>query len=133
MAAAAAAGGGGGGAAAAAAAPKVDLDALRAQVAAAAAAVRSLKAEGKGVAELGPALETLASLRKALEEATAADEGAGGGAKWPVDRKALDECMARRMIVVPSFEIHRGVAGFFDYGPPGCALKVRMSARSGWE
>jgi glycyl-tRNA synthetase len=30
------------------------------------------------------------------------------------------------MIVVPSFEIHGGVSGLFDYGPPGCALKENV-------
>eukprot|EP00466_Bigelowiella_natans_P011206 jgi/Bigna1/53322/estExt_Genewise1Plus.C_180034 len=39
------------------------------------------------------------------------------------DRKELDDLMKRRFFVVPSFEIYGGVAGFFDFGPPGSALK----------
>lgn len=27
------------------------------------------------------------------------------------------------MFVIPSFEIHGGVKGLFDLGPPGCGLK----------
>jgi len=50
------------------------------------------------------------------------------GAKWPVDKRALDECVTRRMFVVPSFEIHGGVAGLYDYGPPGCAVKENVLA-----
>jgi glycyl-tRNA synthetase len=30
------------------------------------------------------------------------------------------------MYVVPSFEIHNGPAGLFDYGPPACALKSNV-------
>src|SRR3546814_451037 len=30
------------------------------------------------------------------------------------------------MFVVPSFEIHGGVAGLFDLGPPSCALKANI-------
>lgn len=30
------------------------------------------------------------------------------------------------MFVVPAFEIHGGVAGLYDYGPPGCALKENI-------
>ena len=30
------------------------------------------------------------------------------------------------MYVVPSFEIHNGPAGLFDYGPAACALKSNM-------
>ncbi len=50
------------------------------------------------------------------------------GAKWKVDKKALDECILRRMFVVPSFEIHGGVAGLYDYGPPGAAIKENVLA-----
>lgn len=30
------------------------------------------------------------------------------------------------MFVVQSFEIYNGCAGFFDFGPPACALKSHM-------
>lgn len=30
------------------------------------------------------------------------------------------------MFIVPSFEIYGGVAGLFDFGPPGCALKTNI-------
>lgn len=35
----------------------------------------------------------------------------------------MDDVVIRRMFVVPSFEIHGGVSGLFDLGPPGCGLK----------
>eukprot|EP00954_Amorphochlora_amoebiformis_P010677 832924-Amorphochlora_amoeboformis.AAC.1 len=38
-------------------------------------------------------------------------------------REELEDLMKRRYFVVPSFEIYGGVAGLFDFGPPGSALK----------
>lgn len=35
----------------------------------------------------------------------------------------MENTLARRLFVVPSFEIHGGVAGLYDYGPAGCSLK----------
>lgn len=31
--------------------------------------------------------------------------------------------LERRLFYIPSFKIYGSVGGFFDYGPPGCALK----------
>ena len=39
------------------------------------------------------------------------------------DRAGLENVMKRRFFVVPAFEIYNGVAGLYDYGPTGCALK----------
>ena len=41
---------------------------------------------------------------------------------------AMDDVVIRRMFVVPSFEIHGGVSGLFDLGPPGCGLKSNIVA-----
>lgn len=46
-----------------------------------------------------------------------------------LNKKAFDELILRKMYIVPSFEIHNGPAGFFDYGPPGCALKSNVLNR----
>lgn len=40
-----------------------------------------------------------------------------------IRKKAMDDLVIRRMFVVPSFEIHGGVSGLYDLGPPGCGLK----------
>ena len=42
------------------------------------------------------------------------------------NKKAFDELMLRKMFLVPSFEIHNGPAGLFDYGPPACTLKANI-------
>lgn len=34
----------------------------------------------------------------------------------------------RRLFYVPSFKIYGSVAGFYDYGPPGCAVKQNITA-----
>ncbi|OII77189.1 glycyl-tRNA synthetase [Cryptosporidium andersoni] len=41
-------------------------------------------------------------------------------------RGNLENLLRRRFFVIPSFEIYGGVAGLFDYGPPGCALKAEI-------
>lgn len=31
------------------------------------------------------------------------------------------------MFYIPSFKIYGSVAGFYDYGPPGCAIKQNVT------
>ena len=35
--------------------------------------------------------------------------------------------LERRLFFIPSFKIYGSVAGFFDYGPPGCAIKQNVT------
>ncbi|KAK4238944.1 hypothetical protein C8A03DRAFT_14634 [Achaetomium macrosporum] len=44
----------------------------------------------------------------------------------PLDKAALESLLRRRMFYTPSFEIYGGVAGLYDYGPPGCALQANI-------
>lgn len=102
-----------------------DLDLLRASVTKQGALVRQLKADGAPAASVQEAVEELQALRKKLDEQSALCPQDDSN-KWKVNKKALEDTMIRRMFVVPSFEIHGGVAGLFDYGPPGCALKENL-------
>ncbi|KAL0380301.1 UNVERIFIED_CONTAM: Glycine--tRNA ligase, mitochondrial 1 [Sesamum angustifolium] len=43
-------------------------------------------------------------------------------------RQAVVNTLERRLFYIPSFKIYRGVAGFYDYGPPGCAVKANVLA-----
>lgn len=43
-----------------------------------------------------------------------------------LDRQSLDSMLRRRMFYTPAFEIYGGVAGLYDYGPPGCALQANL-------
>lgn len=38
-------------------------------------------------------------------------------------RKDVEDLLKWKFFVAPSFEIYGGVAGLFDFGPLGCALK----------
>ena len=87
-----------------------EIDALRASVTRVAGEVRTLKASGAAPDILQAALAQLQALRAQLE-AACPDGGDSGAAKWPVDKKGLDDCVLRRMFVVPSFEIHGSVGG----------------------
>ncbi|EGS20502.1 glycyl-tRNA synthetase-like protein [Thermochaetoides thermophila DSM 1495] len=44
----------------------------------------------------------------------------------PLDKAQLESMLRRRMFYTPSFEIYGGVAGLYDYGPPGCALQANI-------
>jgi hypothetical protein len=35
--------------------------------------------------------------------------------------------LERRLFYVPSFKIYGSVAGFYDFGPPGCAIKQNIT------
>lgn len=50
----------------------------------------------------------------------------GGADAWDINKAAYEDTLVRRMIVVPSFEVYGGVAGLYDLGPPGCALKDNL-------
>jgi len=62
-------------------------------------------------------VDQMKALDAQLKELLAASEGP------KFDREGMETVLLRRMIVVPSFEIHGGTSGFFDFGPVGCALK----------
>ncbi|KAJ1569818.1 Glycine--tRNA ligase 1, mitochondrial [Nowakowskiella sp. JEL0078] len=63
---------------------------------------------------LGPEVAKLKSVFKSNNNALA---------NRNFDRSALDAVLTRRFFFAPSFQIYGGVAGFFDYGPSGCALQ----------
>ncbi|RIA89440.1 hypothetical protein C1645_772495 [Glomus cerebriforme] len=42
------------------------------------------------------------------------------------NRTALEEVLKKRFFYTPSFHIYGGVAGLYDYGPPGCALQANI-------
>ena len=44
----------------------------------------------------------------------------------PFDRKSLDTILRRRLFYTPAFELYNGVAGLYDYGPPGCTLQANI-------
>lgn len=99
-----------------------DLDALNAQITKQGSQVRQLKKDGASPEDIAQAVEMLQQLKiRQTELATAAKQSS----EDEFNRKNFDDLILRKMFVVPSFEIHGGVKGLFDLGPPACALKVR--------
>jgi glycyl-tRNA synthetase len=103
---------------------KDELDALDAEVRKHGAHIRQLKKDGADVSEIGEATKTLQALKN---RATTLREQIDTNVPT-FNRKSFDDLIIRKMFIVPSFEIHGGVKGLFDLGPPACALKVRMTS-----
>jgi glycyl-tRNA synthetase len=99
-----------------------EYDALNASITKLGAQIRALKQSGAppgdalvaAVAQLQQWKVQAATMQSSLQ----ANPNTG-------DRKAFDDLMLRKMFIVPAFEIHGGVKGLFDLGPPACAIKVR--------
>jgi len=79
--------------------------------------VRKLKADGAEQTVVTAAVEELKKLKIAVEAEVSKNT------EPEFDREGLDSILLRRMVVVPSFEIHGGEKGLFDFGPVGCMLK----------
>ena len=97
-----------------------ELDALNAKITGQGSSVRQLKKDGADadvIKEAVAALQALKITAGELSEKLAANEP-------QFNRKSFDDLIIRKMFVVPSFEIHGGVKGLFDLGPPACGLKV---------
>lgn len=94
-------------------------------------AVRALKAGGgASKADVDAAVEALKALKveagaaaRRLQQALGA--GAGGAAREEL-RQAVVNTLERKLFYIPSFKIYRGVAGLYDYGPPGCRVKANV-------
>lgn len=97
-----------------------ELDALNAQITKQGSAVRQLKKDGAAAEAIDEAVNALQALKISavgLTEKLQGDEA-------EFNRKSFDDLVIRKMFVVPAFEIHGGVKGLFDLGPPATALKV---------
>ncbi|TMW57244.1 hypothetical protein Poli38472_003169 [Pythium oligandrum] len=103
----------------------VDLDALRASVTRQGALVRGLKQNGGAAEDIKAAVDELKKLKVQLD-AEIAKQGPETDTLSKADKKAMDDLLIRKMFVVPSFEIYGGIGGFYDFGPPACALKANL-------
>jgi len=43
-----------------------------------------------------------------------------------IDRSKLEDLLKQRFFYDQAFSIYQGVAGLFDYGPMGCAMKANL-------
>ncbi|OMO89971.1 Glycyl-tRNA synthetase [Corchorus olitorius] len=97
-------------------------------------AVRALKAAKAAKSEIDAAIEALSKLKlekstieKQLQAAVSGTDGDGALSREAF-RQAAVNTLERRLFYIPSFKIYRGVAGLYDYGPPGCAVKSNVLA-----
>lgn len=98
-----------------------DVYSMQAKITGQASIVKALKKNYGTPQEISKEVETLLTLRALLAEMERKE-----APKEVFNRKSFDELILRKMYVVPSFEIHNGPAGLFDYGPPACALKANV-------
>lgn len=103
----------------------VDIDGLRATVTRQGALVRELKQSGAAADAVKAAVDQLKALKIQLDQEVA-KQGPELDGLSKSDKKAMDDLLIRKMFVVPSFEIYGGIGGFYDFGPPACALKANL-------
>ncbi|KAI4343455.1 hypothetical protein L6164_010800 [Bauhinia variegata] len=95
-------------------------------------AVRALKAASASKSEIDDAVETLNALKlekTSVERKLQACLSNAGGENFTNKesfRQAVVNTLERRLFYIPSFKIYGGVAGLYDYGPPGCAVKSNV-------
>lgn len=97
-------------------------------------AVRELKASGAAKADIDAAVQALGALKlekSSVEkelQAVVSDNGGESSVNREAFRQSVVNTLERRLFYIPSFKIYRGVAGLYDYGPPGCAVKSNVLA-----
>ena len=100
----------------------VVMDELKAAVTEQAALVRKLKESDPSAGELSKAIGELKIRKIALQNA----EKSATVLEPKVDRGKFENLMKRRFFYGASFSLYGGVAGLYDLGPAGCALKANM-------
>ncbi|KAK9051939.1 hypothetical protein SSX86_028567 [Deinandra increscens subsp. villosa] len=97
-------------------------------------AIRQLKSSGASKSEIDDAVKALnalklekVSIENQLKASTSGDTN-GSVISRDAFRQAVVNTLERRLFYIPSFKIYRGVAGLYDYGPPGCAVKSNVLA-----
>ncbi len=100
-----------------------DSFALQAKITKQQSYVKQLKKDGAASELISEGVTVLQALRARLAVLESKAEP-----EVKLNRKAFDELILRKMYVVPSFEIHNGPAGLFDYGPIACVLKANVLA-----
>ena len=73
----------------------------------------------------------LRSSAAALQQEYEKLAGKSGSQSREQFRAVLANVLEKRLFYIPSFKIYNGVAGFFDYGPPGEA-PMRGQERNAW-
>ncbi|XP_026462980.1 glycine--tRNA ligase-like [Ctenocephalides felis] len=86
--------------------------------------VRELKSSGAPQIDVKKAVVELLARKKALEEKELSLQPQVA----TFDRSKMEDLLKRRFFYDQSFAIYGGIAGQYDFGPMGCALKANMLA-----
>ncbi|XP_020529989.1 glycine--tRNA ligase, mitochondrial 1 isoform X2 [Amborella trichopoda] len=92
-------------------------------------AIRFLKASGASPSEVESTLNSLKAMKvevEVLSKELNSRVSENGGGNRDAFRQGVVNALERRLFYIPSFKIYRGVAGLYDYGPPGCAVKSNV-------
>lgn len=84
--------------------------------------VRSMKADGRPNLEVQAAVAELKKRKSALDK----KEKELAPKEDQIDRAKLEDTLKRRFFYAPAFSIYGGVAGLYDFGPMGCAMKSNL-------
>lgn len=117
-----------------------ELDALNANITKVGSRIRELKKNNANTSGDTAAMDELTAMIQSLQElklqasqkseyitkVSSMNQNSSSSAATVFHRKVFDDLMIRKMYIIPSFEIHGGVKGLFDLGPPACSLKVRV-------
>eukprot|EP01116_Phalansterium_solitarium_P007362 TRINITY_DN1_c17_g1_i1.p1 TRINITY_DN1_c17_g1~~TRINITY_DN1_c17_g1_i1.p1 ORF type:complete len:735 (+),score=278.38 TRINITY_DN1_c17_g1_i1:34-2205(+) len=106
---------------------KAKLQSLQEQQVKAGDHVRLLKQQKAPLPDINAAVEALKNLKLQVEEATKALKPKSD--KIDFNRAGFSKMLTQRFFLTPSFEIYGGVAGLYDLGPPGCAIKANLLAQ----
>lgn len=86
--------------------------------------VRKLKEEKAPENDLARALADLKLAKKTLEDEVLVLSRKAEGNTF--DRAKLEDLLKQRFFYDQAFSIYQGVAGLYDYGPMGCAMKANL-------
>jgi glycyl-tRNA synthetase len=78
--------------------------------------VRTLKKDKAPQADIDAAVKFLLEKKTLVEAAQ----------PQPWDRAPFEDLLKQRFVYAPAFELYGGVAGLYDYGPIGCAIKTNL-------
>ena len=90
----------------------------------------STQAEKADKAVIDAAIAKLKELKIELDSEVKKAMAAGDEAvkEKEMFRTKMNTALEQRLFYIPSFKIYGGVAGLYDYGPPGCAVKANLQA-----
>jgi len=76
--------------------------------------------------DIDAAVQALKLEKSSMEKSLQSLLAASGSDSREAFRQSVVNTLERRLFYIPSFKIYHGVAGLYDYGPPGCAVKSNV-------